>query len=162
MLRHSYSACGAADDGCGDAECQGADGAAASAGFSASITAADQGAQVALIGSGTIGGTCVNIGCVPSKTLIRAAETLHNARVAARFAEYYFDVGGAGVGVAGSGNSGGGGAVVFGPRRAGTLRVLGAHAAGLPAILGHNSAPRAVAGRGDRVDRAGIQLVGTR
>ena len=33
-----------------------------------------------------IGGTCVNIGCVPSKTLIRAAETLHNARAAARFA----------------------------------------------------------------------------
>jgi mercury(II) reductase len=59
---------------------------AGSAGFSASITAADQGAQVALIGSGTIGGTCVNIGCVPSKTLIRAAEALHNARVAARFA----------------------------------------------------------------------------
>jgi mercury(II) reductase len=57
-----------------------------SAGFSASITAAEQGAQVALIGCGTIGGTCVNIGCVPSKTLIRAAETLHNARVAARFA----------------------------------------------------------------------------
>jgi mercury(II) reductase len=59
---------------------------AGSAGFSASITAVDEGAQVALIGSGTIGGTCVNIGCVPSKTLIRAAETLHNARVAARFA----------------------------------------------------------------------------
>ncbi|MGH6752291.1 MAG: FAD-dependent oxidoreductase, partial [Bradyrhizobium sp.] len=59
---------------------------AGSAGFSASIAAADQGAQVALIGSGTIGGTCVNSGCVPSKTLIRAAETIHNARVAARFA----------------------------------------------------------------------------
>ena len=59
---------------------------AGSAGFSASITAAEQGAQVALIGSGTIGGTCVNIGCVPSKTLIRAAETLHNAHAAARFA----------------------------------------------------------------------------
>jgi mercury(II) reductase len=59
---------------------------AGSAGFSAAITAAEQGAQVALIGSGTIGGTCVNIGCVPSKTLIRAAETLHNARAAARFA----------------------------------------------------------------------------
>jgi mercury(II) reductase len=59
---------------------------AGSAGFSASIAAAEQGAQVALIGSGTIGGTCVNIGCVPSKTLIRAAETLRNARVAARFA----------------------------------------------------------------------------
>jgi mercury(II) reductase len=59
---------------------------AGSAGFSAAITAAEEGAQVALIGSGTIGGTCVNIGCVPSKTLIRAAETLHNARAAARFA----------------------------------------------------------------------------
>lgn len=59
---------------------------AGSAGFSAAIAAADQGAQVALIGSGTIGGTCVNAGCVPSKTLIRAAETLNNARVAARFA----------------------------------------------------------------------------
>ena len=59
---------------------------AGSAGFSAAITAADQGAQVALIGSGTIGGTCVNIGCVPSKTLIRAAETFHNARATARFA----------------------------------------------------------------------------
>jgi len=59
---------------------------AGSAGFSAAITAAEQGANVALIGHGTIGGTCVNIGCVASKTLIRAAETLHNARVAARFA----------------------------------------------------------------------------
>lgn len=59
---------------------------AGSAGFSAAITAAEQGAHVALIGGGTIGGTCVNIGCVPSKALIRAAETLHNARAAARFA----------------------------------------------------------------------------
>lgn len=59
---------------------------AGSAGFSAAITAAELGAQVALIGSGTIGGTCVNVGCIPSKTLIRAAETLHNARAAARFA----------------------------------------------------------------------------
>ena len=59
---------------------------AGSAGFSAAITAAEQGARVALIGQGTIGGTCVNVGCVPSKTLIRAAESLHNARVATRFA----------------------------------------------------------------------------
>jgi mercuric reductase len=59
---------------------------AGSAGFSAAITAAEQGAQVALIGHGTLGGTCVNIGCVPSKTLIRAAETLHQASAAARFA----------------------------------------------------------------------------
>src|SRR5262249_6762564 len=59
---------------------------AGSSGFSAAITAAEQGAQVALIGHGTIGGTCVNIGCVPSKTLIRAAETQHQAHAAARFA----------------------------------------------------------------------------
>ncbi|MGQ0485878.1 MAG: mercury(II) reductase [Hyphomicrobiales bacterium] len=59
---------------------------AGSAGFSAAITAAEQGAQVALIGSGTIGGTCVNIGCVPSKTLIRAVEPLHQAGSARRFA----------------------------------------------------------------------------
>ena len=58
---------------------------AGSAGFSAAITAAEQGAQVALIGHGTIGGTCVNIGCVPSKTMIRAAETLHQAKAAQRF-----------------------------------------------------------------------------
>lgn len=58
---------------------------AGSAGFSAAITAADEGAQVALIGYGTIGGTCVNVGCVPSKALIRAAETLHVAHAADRF-----------------------------------------------------------------------------
>jgi mercury(II) reductase len=59
---------------------------AGSAGFSAVITAAELGANVALIGHGTIGGTCVNIGCVPSKTLIRATETLHQAGAASRFA----------------------------------------------------------------------------
>jgi len=58
---------------------------AGSAGFSAAIAAAEQGAQVALIGHGTIGGTCVNVGCVPSKTMIRAAEALHGARAASRF-----------------------------------------------------------------------------
>jgi mercuric reductase len=59
---------------------------AGSAGFSAAITAAEQGAQVALVGHGTIGGTCTNVGCIPSKTLIRAAETLHQAGAAKRFA----------------------------------------------------------------------------
>jgi mercuric reductase len=58
---------------------------AGSAGFSAAITAAEQGANVALIGHGTIGGTCVNVGCVPSKTLIRAMESVHQAGAASRF-----------------------------------------------------------------------------
>jgi mercuric reductase len=59
---------------------------AGSAGFSAAIAAAELGAQVALIGHGIIGGTCINVGCVPSKTMIRATETLHQAEAAARFA----------------------------------------------------------------------------
>ncbi|WP_139784866.1 mercury(II) reductase [Roseovarius sp. A-2] len=58
---------------------------AGSAGFSAAITAAEGGKRVALIGHGTIGGTCVNVGCVPSKTMIRAAEALHGAKAAERF-----------------------------------------------------------------------------
>ncbi len=58
---------------------------AGSAGFAAAITAAEQGAHVALIGHGTIGGTCVNVGCVPSKNLIRETETLYHFKAASRF-----------------------------------------------------------------------------
>jgi mercuric reductase len=58
---------------------------AGSAGFSAAITAAEDGARVALIGHGIIGGTCVIVGCVPSKTMIRALEVMHAPRAAARF-----------------------------------------------------------------------------
>lgn len=58
---------------------------AGSAGFSAAITAAELGAKVALVGHGTIGGTCVNVGCVPSKTLIRAADAVYGGMAAARF-----------------------------------------------------------------------------
>lgn len=53
-----------------------------SAAFSAAITAAELGAQVAVVGDGIIGGTCVNVGCVPSKAMIRATEALHHANVA--------------------------------------------------------------------------------
>ena len=52
---------------------------AGSAGFAAAIRAAELGYSVTLVGEGTIGGTCVNVGCVPSKTLIRAAEAYHRA-----------------------------------------------------------------------------------
>ncbi len=50
-----------------------------SGGFAAAITAQELGKKVGLINAGTLGGTCVNVGCVPSKTLIRAAEAWHNA-----------------------------------------------------------------------------------
>lgn len=59
---------------------------AGSAGFAAAITAAELGARITLVGCGAIGGTCVNVGCVPSKAMIRATETLHQARAASRFA----------------------------------------------------------------------------
>ncbi len=48
-----------------------------SAGFAAAIKGAELGARVALVEAGTLGGTCVNVGCVPSKTLIRAADAQH-------------------------------------------------------------------------------------
>lgn len=41
--------------------------------MAAALKATEHGARVTLIERGTIGGTCVNIGCVPSKILIRAA-----------------------------------------------------------------------------------------
>ena len=51
-----------------------------SAAFSATIQAKSLGIKVTMINDGLpIGGTCVNVGCLPSKNLIRAAETLHKA-----------------------------------------------------------------------------------
>ncbi|WP_371018892.1 mercury(II) reductase [Pseudalkalibacillus sp. JSM 102089] len=44
------------------------------AAFSAAIQASENGAKVAMVEKGTVGGTCVNIGCVPSKVLLRAGE----------------------------------------------------------------------------------------
>lgn len=50
-----------------------------SAGFAAAIRASELGASVAIVEGGALGGTCVNVGCVPSKTMIRAAEVRHRA-----------------------------------------------------------------------------------
>lgn len=51
-----------------------------SAAFAAAIRGAELGARVMLVERGTLGGTCVNVGCVPSKTLIKAAETRFRQR----------------------------------------------------------------------------------
>jgi mercuric reductase len=52
---------------------------AGSAAFSGAIRARELGARVVMVEHGTVGGTCVNVGCVPSKALLRAAETFHAA-----------------------------------------------------------------------------------
>lgn len=47
------------------------------AAMAAALKATENGARVTLIERGTIGGTCVNVGCVPSKIMIRAAHIAH-------------------------------------------------------------------------------------
>lgn len=52
-----------------------------SAAFAATIKASELEKKVLMINDGLpIGGTCVNVGCVPSKTLIRTAEQFHIAK----------------------------------------------------------------------------------
>jgi mercuric reductase len=50
------------------------------AAMAAALRAVERGAQVTLIERGAIGGTCVNVGCVPSKIMIRAAHIAHLRR----------------------------------------------------------------------------------
>lgn len=47
------------------------------AAMAAAIRAAEEGARVTLVERGTLGGTCVNVGCVPSKIMIRSAHIAH-------------------------------------------------------------------------------------
>ncbi len=47
------------------------------AAMAAALKAAEQGARVTLVERGILGGTCVNVGCVPSKIMIRAAHVAH-------------------------------------------------------------------------------------
>ena len=50
------------------------------AAMAAALKSAQEGAAVTLIERGVIGGTCVNVGCVPSKIFIRAAHVAHLRR----------------------------------------------------------------------------------
>ncbi len=47
--------------------------------FAAAIAARRKGNSVVMIERGAVGGTCVNVGCVPSKALLAAAEARHVA-----------------------------------------------------------------------------------
>jgi pyruvate/2-oxoglutarate dehydrogenase complex dihydrolipoamide dehydrogenase (E3) component len=58
---------------------------AGTAGLVTAAGAAGLGARVALIERGLLGGDCLNVGCVPSKALIRAARAAAQVRDAAQF-----------------------------------------------------------------------------
>lgn len=58
---------------------------AGTAGLVSAAGAAGLGARVALIERNLMGGDCLNVGCVPSKALIRAARAVHDARSGAEF-----------------------------------------------------------------------------
>ena len=70
---------------------------AGDAGLGIAFKAAAEGLKVALVDKGTVGGTCINTGCVPSKTLIATAdrfmESLGNTRLGIRSNKLEVDFG---------------------------------------------------------------------
>ena len=54
-------------------------------GYVAAIKAAQLGRSVALIEKDQLGGTCLNVGCIPTKTLLSNASVLHQIKRAAEF-----------------------------------------------------------------------------
>jgi len=53
---------------------------AGSAGFAAAIKASELGKKFAILENGTIGGTCVNVGCVPSKHLLHVGDVYYYSK----------------------------------------------------------------------------------
>jgi dihydrolipoamide dehydrogenase len=47
-------------------------------GYVAAIRAAQLGAKTAIVEKQYLGGTCLNVGCIPSKAMLHIAETMHN------------------------------------------------------------------------------------
>jgi len=58
---------------------------AGTGGYVAAIKAAQMGKKVALIEKGDLGGTCLNVGCIPTKTMIANAQILEKIKHAADF-----------------------------------------------------------------------------
>ena len=54
-------------------------------GYVAAIRAAQLGGQVTLIEKNALGGTCLNVGCIPTKALVHSAELLEEAKHGADF-----------------------------------------------------------------------------
>ena len=58
---------------------------AGAAGLSVAAGASQMGARTILVERGTMGGDCLNVGCVPSKALLAAAHAAQTVRTAGRF-----------------------------------------------------------------------------
>jgi pyruvate/2-oxoglutarate dehydrogenase complex dihydrolipoamide dehydrogenase (E3) component len=58
---------------------------AGTGGLISALIASSLGARVALVERHLMGGDCLNVGCVPSKAMIRGAQIVHGAHQAARF-----------------------------------------------------------------------------
>ena len=54
-------------------------------GYETAVLAAKRGVEVVLIESGHVGGTCLNEGCIPTKSFCRNAELLDALREAGAF-----------------------------------------------------------------------------
>jgi len=54
-------------------------------GYVAAIKAAQNGKSVALIEKSFLGGTCLNVGCIPTKTLLANAEVMHKINMAEEY-----------------------------------------------------------------------------
>ncbi len=58
---------------------------AGSGGYACALRAAQLGLRVALVEKGKIGGTCLHVGCIPTKALLHAAEVADSARDSEQF-----------------------------------------------------------------------------
>ncbi len=58
---------------------------AGSGGYACALRAAQLGMSVALVEKSKVGGTCLHVGCIPTKALLHAAEVADNTREADQF-----------------------------------------------------------------------------
>ena len=56
-----------------------------SGGYACALRAAELGLSVALVEKGKLGGTCLHMGCIPTKALLHAAEVADTAREGQQF-----------------------------------------------------------------------------
>ena len=55
------------------------------AGYTAAEKASKSGMHVVLFEQDTLGGTCLNVGCIPTKTLLYSAKQYYNAKNATKY-----------------------------------------------------------------------------